>query len=324
MRNDDGIFLFKFATKTGLEQVLERGLWMIRNSPIILNKWIPYVSLTRNEVTKVPVWIKLHKIPLVAYSEDGLSLIATKIGKPIMLDAFTSSMCRGCIGYARALVEINADIELKMKVIMVVPIEDGEGYTQEVISMEYEWKPPHCIECKTFGHSLNTCPKNVNKSDPIATTADVQSDGFTEVSNRKNKGRKADQQPKSKHIRGIRLNKPKPSFYRPKTVTENTHGNAVKSKSKDVGEASTSNTNGVNPSMKNSVTTHIFSNAPGHYSAATHFEGVTNSFEVLNSLDGDDDVASMPSLSRGDQGYESDENEVYVSSIGGGHDMEEK
>nr|GEY56835.1 hypothetical protein [Tanacetum cinerariifolium] len=92
-RNDDGVFLFKFATSNGLEQVLKRGPWMIRNSPLIRNKWTPNVSLIKNEVTKVPAWIKLHKIPLVAYSEDGLSLIATQIGKPIMLDAFTSSMC---------------------------------------------------------------------------------------------------------------------------------------------------------------------------------------------------------------------------------------
>ncbi|GJX67679.1 protein LAZ1 [Tanacetum coccineum] len=33
------------------------------------------------------------KVPVVAYSEDGLSLIATQIGKPVMLDAFTSTMC---------------------------------------------------------------------------------------------------------------------------------------------------------------------------------------------------------------------------------------
>nr|GEV51264.1 hypothetical protein [Tanacetum cinerariifolium] len=50
----------------------------------------------------------MHKVPIVAYSEDGLSLIATQIGTPIMLDAFTSSMCVdswGRIGFARALIE---------------------------------------------------------------------------------------------------------------------------------------------------------------------------------------------------------------------------
>ncbi|GKB15752.1 hypothetical protein Tco_0849675, partial [Tanacetum coccineum] len=43
-------------------------------------------------------------------NRDGLSLIATQIGKPIMLDAFTSLMCEdswGRINFARALVEIS-------------------------------------------------------------------------------------------------------------------------------------------------------------------------------------------------------------------------
>ncbi|GKC04142.1 mitochondrial outer membrane protein porin 2-like protein [Tanacetum coccineum] len=75
--------------------------------------------MTPKEVTKVLVWIKLCKIPQVAYSEDGLGLIATQVRKPIMLDAFTSYMCNdpwGRISYARALVEINAGTDLKTEV----------------------------------------------------------------------------------------------------------------------------------------------------------------------------------------------------------------
>ncbi|GJW19953.1 nucleotide-binding alpha-beta plait domain-containing protein [Tanacetum coccineum] len=93
MRNDDGIFLFKFADKRGMEQVLEQGPWLIHNTLLVLNKWTPSLPLRKDEVTKVPVLVKLHKVPLVAYSKDGLSLIATQIGKPLMLDAFMSTMC---------------------------------------------------------------------------------------------------------------------------------------------------------------------------------------------------------------------------------------
>nr|GEY07796.1 RNA-directed DNA polymerase, eukaryota [Tanacetum cinerariifolium] len=109
--NDEGIFLSKFATKTGMEQVLERGPWMIRNTLLILNKWTPTLPLKKDEVTKVYVWVKMHKVPLVAYSEDGLSLIATQIGKMLMLDEFTCSMCVeswGRISFAHALVEISS------------------------------------------------------------------------------------------------------------------------------------------------------------------------------------------------------------------------
>ncbi|GJS58280.1 zinc finger, RanBP2-type containing protein [Tanacetum coccineum] len=93
MKTDDGAFLFKFDSKEGLDKVLECGLCIICNTPLILNRWTLNVSLKRNEVNKVPVWVKLNNVPVVAYSANGLSLIATQVGKPIMLDAFTSSMC---------------------------------------------------------------------------------------------------------------------------------------------------------------------------------------------------------------------------------------
>ncbi|GJR06734.1 putative reverse transcriptase domain-containing protein [Tanacetum coccineum] len=55
MKTDDGVFLFKFASKEGLEQVLRWGPWMIRSLPLLLSKWSSTLSLKKGEVTKVPV-----------------------------------------------------------------------------------------------------------------------------------------------------------------------------------------------------------------------------------------------------------------------------
>ncbi|GKE77574.1 nucleotide-binding alpha-beta plait domain-containing protein [Tanacetum coccineum] len=79
MRNDDDFFFFKFDTKEGLGKVLERGPWMICRIPIILTKWTLSLSLTKDGVTKVPIWVKLHTVLVIAYSIDGLSLIATQL-----------------------------------------------------------------------------------------------------------------------------------------------------------------------------------------------------------------------------------------------------
>nr|GEW15602.1 ribonuclease H-like domain-containing protein [Tanacetum cinerariifolium] len=163
MKNDDGVFLFKFESKDGLEK------------------------------------IKLYNVPVVAYSADGLSLIATQVGKPIMLDAFTSSMCEdawGRISYAGALVEINADSNLKHEVSMAIPLEDGSGHTRELIKVEYEWNLPHCADCMIYGHTTKKCPKRVIHLDTpsetvvpiIPSTTVINSDGFTEVRRKKNKG----------------------------------------------------------------------------------------------------------------------------------------
>nr|GEY73841.1 hypothetical protein [Tanacetum cinerariifolium] len=210
-QNDDGVYLFKFATKSYRDQVIQKGLWLILKSPIILSKWSPSVSLKRGEVTKVPVWVKLYNILVLEYSEDGLSLLGTQICKPIMLDAFNSSMCVeswGRISFARALIEIDAAVGLKKEVIMAIPDEEGDGYIKEVVRVEYEWNPLRCVDCKSFGHDTTLCPKRVreevhkNSTRDAKTTISVKNDdGFTDVKSRKkNKGA---------NFGGIRLNKPK-------------------------------------------------------------------------------------------------------------------
>ncbi|GKC88782.1 hypothetical protein Tco_1149431, partial [Tanacetum coccineum] len=141
----------------------------------------------------------------------------------------------------------SADLIMKQEVSMAIPLEDGSGYTKEV-RVEYEWKPPHCIDCKLFGHSNDACPKIIRE--PVtSTTTDTTSDGFTEVTRKKNKGTKADQQSRSRHIGGIWLNKPKPNFYWQKKGT-NKSGDVSATKGQMGANSSIYKTNG--PSTSNS------------------------------------------------------------------------
>nr|GFD45747.1 zinc knuckle CX2CX4HX4C [Tanacetum cinerariifolium] len=66
---------------------------MIHNVPIILKKWSPDANLIIEDLTKVPMWVKLHNVPMAAFTSDGFSIGATKLGNPIVLDSYTSSMC---------------------------------------------------------------------------------------------------------------------------------------------------------------------------------------------------------------------------------------
>nr|GEV86762.1 hypothetical protein [Tanacetum cinerariifolium] len=104
----------------GVMDVIEKGSWIIKLILIILNKW----CLTKEDLTKVPVWVKLRDVPLVGFNQDGLSDIDTKVGKPIMLDSYTSTMCMESWGrpsYARAMVEILAVNELKESITVANP-----------------------------------------------------------------------------------------------------------------------------------------------------------------------------------------------------------
>ncbi|GJY67317.1 putative reverse transcriptase domain-containing protein [Tanacetum coccineum] len=128
------LFSFQFSSMDGLDAMLENGTWFIRNNPLILRKWHPDANLLKEDVST-----------------------------PLMLDSYTTDMCMqswGRSSYARAMIELIADVELKDNIVAAMPKTTREGYYTCNIHVEYEWKPPRCACCKVFGHVLDECPKN--------------------------------------------------------------------------------------------------------------------------------------------------------------------
>ncbi|GJR49217.1 putative RNA-directed DNA polymerase [Tanacetum coccineum] len=135
-----GSTLSRFSSMKGLDAMLENGPWFIRNNPLILKKWNPDVNLLKEDVGNVPVWVKLHGVPVTAFREDGLSRSR----------------------YARALIEVRANVKLKDNIVVAMPKLVGEGFYMCNVRVEYEWKPPRCACCKVFGHVQDECPKNID------------------------------------------------------------------------------------------------------------------------------------------------------------------
>ncbi|GKC13796.1 retrotransposon protein, putative, unclassified [Tanacetum coccineum] len=112
-----GLFSFQFSSIDGLNAMLENGSWFIRKHPLILKKWKPDVNLLKEDVGNVSVWVKLHGVPVTAFSEDGKS------------------------SYARAMIELQADVELKDTIMVAMPKLTEERFYTCTVRVEYEWKP---------------------------------------------------------------------------------------------------------------------------------------------------------------------------------------
>ncbi|GJU86445.1 ribonuclease H-like domain-containing protein [Tanacetum coccineum] len=130
---------------------------------VVKKKWSMDTRLLKEELIRIPIWVKLHDVRIQVFEEDGRS------------------------SFARCLIEVNSDADLVDVVTIGIPSLTGDGFTKETIRVEYEWRPPKCDIFKIFGHVYDHCPKKV-VSPSIVTTSTVvtptvkkSNDGFQTV-----------------------------------------------------------------------------------------------------------------------------------------------
>ncbi|GJT09612.1 JmjC domain-containing protein [Tanacetum coccineum] len=85
--------------------------WLIRNALFILRKWTPSSNLSKEELSFVPVWFKFHGVLVSAFTGDGLSVIATCLGTPMIVDC-----------------------ALKDTMVISIPNRNGNGCPKRVIA----------------------------------------------------------------------------------------------------------------------------------------------------------------------------------------------
>nr|GEW28628.1 hypothetical protein [Tanacetum cinerariifolium] len=136
-------------------------------NPTIYTIGFSALSLIKEDLSKVPIWIKFHEIRLGTYTSDGLSHIATKLGMMMMLESYMSDMCLEAWGssYDRATIDIDAQNEMIDTLLWPFLKLNNIRYTRVTICIEYERKPHSCGTCAFFGHTLDTCTKVVNEED---------------------------------------------------------------------------------------------------------------------------------------------------------------
>ncbi|KAL2251386.1 UNVERIFIED_CONTAM: hypothetical protein Sindi_2260900 [Sesamum indicum] len=76
-------FFFQFKTVIDMEEVIEGGPWLFQGQPIVLQKWEPGMVMRKLKHTQVPIWILLRHLPVELWIEEGLSMVASGVGKPL-------------------------------------------------------------------------------------------------------------------------------------------------------------------------------------------------------------------------------------------------
>ncbi|PKU71360.1 RNA exonuclease 1 [Dendrobium catenatum] len=150
----DGFFLIKFSNQEDFDLVWSGGPWFMLGKPFILQKWSPKFQPKRDELSEIPLWIKIVDFPLALWTPKGISTIASYIGNPLSVDTLTAKRAR--LTYARVCVAISKDSSLPEE----IPINiEGEDIMLKVI---YDWKPSRCEGCGSLVHSYGSCKSNPN------------------------------------------------------------------------------------------------------------------------------------------------------------------
>ncbi|GJV49039.1 hypothetical protein Tco_1439251 [Tanacetum coccineum] len=119
-------------------------------------------------------YVKLHGVPVTAFSEDVLGAIATKLGTPLMLDSYTSYMCMqswGRSNYARAMIELRADMELKDNIVVAMSKITREGHYTCVGETKNMKKTSQAPKGITVGPKVGFKPTKEYKPAPKKHTA---------------------------------------------------------------------------------------------------------------------------------------------------------
>ncbi|KAL0904023.1 hypothetical protein M5K25_026093 [Dendrobium thyrsiflorum] len=159
----EGFFLLRFSTVEDFDMVWNKGIWFLLGRPFVLQKWHPRFRPKRENFSSVPIWIKIHDLPLACWNSDGISRIASKVGIPLAVDSLTAKKTR--LTFARVCVQVDSDATYPEE----IPISlDGDIFGLKV---QYEWKPSPCETCKSLVHSTSFCPLNNPPTQPNPAAA---------------------------------------------------------------------------------------------------------------------------------------------------------
>lgn len=100
----NGLFLFKFENPQTCAWVLEGGPWFVAQRPLLLKKWTPGISLEKFSFSTVLLGINIRGLPMVLFTNDGISHIASGVEIPLFMDKATELRTR--ISFARVCIEV--------------------------------------------------------------------------------------------------------------------------------------------------------------------------------------------------------------------------
>ncbi|XP_024014456.1 uncharacterized protein LOC112088412 [Eutrema salsugineum] len=141
---------FRIKDQNVKARVLRRGMWNLCDVPMVVTKWSPIAEKEQPEMTSIPLWVVVKKVPPHLYSWLGLSALTSPLGTPKKLHPDTEA-CKN-LEEAKVFVEVN--LTKALPTCFRFKSETGPDF---VVDYVFPWLPPFCEGCNKWGHLSKEC-----------------------------------------------------------------------------------------------------------------------------------------------------------------------
>jgi len=114
-----GLFIVNFPITEARDIILREGPWFWGSTSLFITPWFPEFDVNTMVVSRIPVWVRFHNLPLHLWNQQVLAGIGNTIGRYIKTD--TQRLEKRIFTFARICVEVDLNkglpnrIQLKQK-----------------------------------------------------------------------------------------------------------------------------------------------------------------------------------------------------------------
>lgn len=113
-------------------------------------------NIQTDTVKSIPLWVKFEQVSDSYWTQEGLSNLASAIGKPLYADELTSRF--EVLPFAKVCLEftIGKDLPSSIEALDLDPATEEERIVE--VKVSYPYKPRICSSCHALGHIVGACP----------------------------------------------------------------------------------------------------------------------------------------------------------------------
>ncbi|KAM0861132.1 hypothetical protein ACQ4PT_046068 [Festuca glaucescens] len=155
----ENTFLFTFHQVSGKKKAVDNGPWHFENELLVMEEFVVSKTLDEYEFNKIPIWVRIFKLPFGMMSRETGEDIGNQIGECMEVDGLQDGLAVGKYLRVKVRMPINRPL------MRGTTVEIDETGRTLWCPFEYEFLPDFCYVCGIIGHLDKECTIKLKKGE---------------------------------------------------------------------------------------------------------------------------------------------------------------